>query len=148
MPPPEWSVAKALQIDRTKLEQALGHESAWFIRAATNLLSSLGGTTVEKAEELLANGHGYGLAAAAHLTLELEPVVATELLLDRIEGPDTPGKHYLIGQLNQLDPPWDKRLAAVIRMGLLSSAVKLAGEAATLALKYVESGTRRSRRSY
>ena len=139
VPPPEWSVVKALQIDRTKLEQALGHESVWFIRAATNLLSSLGGTTVEKAEELLANGHGYGLAAAAHLTLKLKSEVATELLLNRIEGPDTPGKHYLIGHLNQLDPPWDKRLAAVIRTGLMSSATELAGEAATLALKYVES---------
>ena len=140
VPPPEWSVVKALQIDRTKLEQALSHESVWFIRAATNLLYSLGGTTVEKAEELLANGHGYGLAAAAHLTLELKPAVATELLLDRIEGPDTPGKHYLIRELNQLDPPWDKRLAAVIRTGLMSSATELAEEAATLIVKYVESG--------
>ena len=140
VPTPEWSAVKALQIDRTKLEQALGHESVWLVRAATNLLSSLGGTTVEKAKELLANGHGYGLAAAAHLTLELESTVATELLLNRIEGPDTPGKHYLVGQLNQLTPPWDKRLAAVIRMGLMGSAVKLAVETATLALKYVESG--------
>ena len=139
VPTPEWSAVKALQIDRTKLEQALGHESVWLVRAATNLLSSLGGTTVEKTEELLANGHGYGLAAAAHLTLKLKSEVATELLLNRIEGPDTPGKHYLIGQLNQLDPPWDKRLAAVIRTGLMSSATELAGEAATLALKYVES---------
>ena len=140
VPTPEWSAVKALQIDRTKLEQALGHESVWLIEAATNLLSSLGGTTVEKAKELLANGHGYGLAAAAHLTLELESTVATELLLNRIEGPDTPGKHYLVGQLNQLTPPWDKRLAAVTRMGLMGSAVKLAVETATLALKYVESG--------
>ena len=140
VPPPEWSAAGTLQIDRTKLEQALGHESAWLIEAATNLLSGLSGTTVEKAKDLLAKGHGYGFAAAAHLTLELGPAVATELLLDRLEGPDTPGKHYLIMQLNELDPPWNKRLASVIRLGLMSSDSKLAEEAATLAAKYVESG--------
>ena len=139
VPPPEWPVAKALQIDRTKLEQALDHESTWLVLAATNLLSSLGDTTVKKAKELLANGSGYGLAAAAHLTQQLEPTVAIELLLNRIEGPDTPGKHYLIRQLNQLGPPWDKRLAAVIQTGLMSSTTELAVETATLALKYVES---------
>ena len=139
-PPPEWSAGRALQIDRTKLEQALGHESVWLIEAATNLLSGLGGMTAEKAKELLAKGHGYGFAAAAHLTLELGPVVATELLLDRLEGPDTPGKYYLIMQLDELDPPWNKRLASVIRLGLMSSDAKLAGEAATLAAKYLESG--------
>ena len=139
VPPPKWSDAKTLQIDRTKLEQAFDHESTWFIRAATNLLSSLGGTTVEKAEELLANGHDYGLAAAAHLTLELKPAVATELLISRIEGPDTPGKHYLISHLNQLDLSWDKQLVDVIQTGLMSSDTELAEEAAMLALKYVES---------
>ena len=136
---PEWSVSKALRIDRAKLEQALSHKSVWLVRAATNLLSSLGEMTVEKAEELLANGRGYGLAAAAHLTLELGPTVATELLLDRIEGPDTPGKHYLIRQLNQLNPPWDKGLAAVTRKGLMNSSIEFAEEAAMLALKYAKS---------
>ena len=139
VPTPEWSVAKVLQIDRTKLEQALGHESVWLVQAAANLLSGLGGTTAEKAKELLDNGHGYGLAAAAHLTRELEPAVATELLLNRIESPDTQGKHYLISHLNQLDLPWDKQLVDVIQTGLMSSDTELAEEAAMLALKYVES---------
>ena len=139
VPTPEWQTAKAMQVDRTRLEQALGHESVWLVQAAANLLFSLGGTTEKKAKELLNNGHGYGLAAAAHLTQELEPATATELLLNRIKGPDTPGKHYLISHLNQLDLPWDKQLAAIIRIGLTSSNTELAGEAATLALKYAES---------
>ena len=140
VPPPEWSVAKALQIDQAKLERALEHESGWLIEAATNLLSGLGGITAKKAKDLLAKGHGYGFAAAAYLTLELRPAVATELLLDRLEGPDRPGKHYLIIQLKQLGPPWNKRLAAVIRLGLMSSDAKFAREAATLAAKYLKSG--------
>ena len=139
VPAPEWSAAKALQIDRTRLEQALGHKSVWLVQAAANLLSGLGGMTEKKAKELLDNGHGYGLAAAAHLTQELGPATAIELLLNRIKGPDTPGKHYLISHLNQLDLPWGKQLEAVIRIGLMSSNTELAGEAATLALKYVES---------
>ena len=139
VPTPEWLAAEALEINRTKLERALGHESVWLVQAAANLLSGLGGTTVEKAKELLDNGHGYGLAAAAHLTWELEPAVATKLLLNRIQGPDTPGKHYLISHLNQLDPPWDERLEDVIRIGLMSSDTELAEEAAKLALKYMES---------
>ena len=139
VPTPEWSAAKAMQIDQTKLMQALGHKSVWLVQVAANLLFSLGGTTEEKAKELLDNGHGYGLAAAAHLTQELGPATATKLLLNRIKGPDTPGKHYLISHLNQLDLPWDKQLAAIIRIGLTSSNTELAGEAATLALKYAES---------
>ena len=139
VPTPEWSDAETLEIDRTKLERALGHESVWLVQAAANLLSGLGGTTVKKAKELLDNGHGYGLAAVAHLTWELEPAVATKLLLNRIQGPDTPGKHYLISHLNQLGPPWNKRLEDVIQIGLMSSDTELAEEAATLALKYVES---------
>ena len=138
VPPPNWSDAKTLQIDQSKLEHALGHESIWLVLAATNLLSGLGKMTAKKAEELLAKGHGYGLAAAAHLTLELEPKVATELLLNRIEGPDTPYKHHLIRQLNQLNPPWNKRLETVIRKELMNSAVELTEETATLLLKYAE----------
>ena len=139
VPPPEWSAVKVLKIDRTKLERALGHESVWLVQAAANLLSVLGGTTEEKAKELLDTGRGYGLAAAAHLTLELEPATATELLLNRIEGLDTPGKHYLISNLNQLNPPWDERLAVVIQTGLISSDIELAEESASLVLKYAES---------
>ena len=140
VPTPEWSAVKALQIDRSKLEQALNYESVWFVNAATELLSGLGGTTVKKAKELLANGRGYGLAAAAYLTLEVGPEVAVELILDRLEGPDTPGIHHLIFPLIELEPPLDKRLMAIIRTGLMSSNIKLAVEMATLAVKYVESG--------
>ena len=140
VPQPEWSAIKNQQVDRTKLEQALSHESEWLMLAATNLLSGLGGMTVNRAKELLANGHGYGLAAVAHLTLELGPLVATELLLERLKGPDTQGKHYLIMQLNELEPPWNEELAALIRNALISSDVKLAGEAAKLAVNFVEKG--------
>ena len=140
VPPPEWSDVKALQINRSNLEQALNYESMWFVHAATNLLSGLGGTTVQESKELLANGHSYGLAAAAFLTFELGPEVAVELILDRLEGPDTLGLHYLIIQLIELEPPLDKRLMAIMRTGLMSSNAKLAVEVATLAVKYVESG--------
>ena len=140
VPPPDWSAAKTLKVDQTKLKKALGHKSAWLVQTATNMLSGLGETTAEMAAELLANGQGYALGAAVHLTMKLEPVVATELLLSRIKGPDTTGKHYLFKALNELDPPWDKALFAAVQTGLMSLTAEVAEEAALLALKYVENG--------
>ena len=140
VPPPDWSAAKTLQVDQSKLKKALSHKSAWLVQAATNLLSGLGETTAEMAAELLANGKGYALGAAVHLTMELDPEVATELLLSRIKGPDTPGKYYLFKALNELDSPWDKALFAAVQTGLMSSTAEVAEEAAVLALKYVENG--------
>ena len=140
VPPPDWSAAKTLKLDQTKLKKALGHKSAWLVQAATNLLSGLGETTAEMAAELLANGQGYALGATVHLTMELDPEIATELLLSRSKGPDTPGKYYLFKALNELDPPWDKALFDAVQTGLMSLTAEVAEEAAVLALKYVESG--------
>lgn len=140
VPPPDWSAAKTLKVDQTKLRKALGHESAWLVQAATNLLSGIGETTAEMAEELLADGKGYALGAAVYLTMELDPEVATELFLSRIKGPDTPENHYLFKALNELDPPRDKALFDAVQTGLMSLTAEVAEEAAILALKYVESG--------
>ena len=140
VPPPDWSAAKTLKVDQTKLKKALGHKSAWLVQAATNLLSGLGETTAEMAAELLANGKGYALGAAVHLTMKLDPEVATELLLSRTKGPDTPGKYYLFKALNELDPPWDKALFDAVQTGLMSLTAEVAEEAAVLALKYAENG--------
>ena len=141
VPPPDWSAVKTLKVDQTKLTKALGHKSAWLVQTATNLLSSLGQTTPEMAAELLANGKGYALGAAVHLTMQLDPEVAIELLLSRLKGPDTLGKYYLFKALNELDPPWDKKLFDAVQTGFMSSTAEVAEEAAVLALKYVENGT-------
>ena len=140
VPSPDWSAAKTLKIDQTKLKKALNHKSAWLVQAATNLLSGIGETTAEMAAELLANGKGYALGAAVHLTMKLDPEVATELLLSRTKSPDTPGKYYLFKALNELDPPWDKTLFDAVQAGLMSLTAEVAEEAAVLVLKYVESG--------
>ena len=140
VPPPDWSAAKTLKLDQTKLKKALGHKSAWLVQAATNLLSGLGEMTSEMAAELLANGKGYALGAAVHLTMELDPAVATELLLSRSKGPDTLEKYYLFKALNELNPPWDKALFTAVQTGLMSLTAEVAEEAAVLALKYVENG--------
>lgn len=141
VPPPDWSAVKTLKVDQTKLKKALGHKSAWLVQTATNLLSGIGETTAKMAAELLTNGKGYALGAAVHLTMQLDPEVAIELLLSRIKGPDTPGKYYLFKALNKLDPPWDKKLFDAVQTGLMSSTAEVAEEAAVLALKYVENGT-------
>ena len=140
VPPPNWSTAKEIRVDRNKLIQALGHKSAWLVQVATKLLVGLGETTIESAADLLANGQGYALAAAVQLTLGLEPAVATQLLLNRIGGPEADGAQYLFRALNELNAAWNEELAAAVQTGLMSLTAEVAEETAVLALKHVEAG--------
>ena len=142
VPPLDWSMTKRLKVDRSKLEKALGYESAWLVEAATNLIGSLGEVTPQQAAKALMIGKSFGLAGAAYLTAKLEPSTAANLLIDRIEGPHTPGIHHLFETLNSLSPPWNSRLASAVQTGLMSDEYKLAAAAAELALKYVENGAR------
>jgi len=140
VPDPEWTKIKSIEVDRNKLEQAITHGSAWLIQAATNLLAELGQTTVADIETLLTECKGFALYATGYLASKLAGQNATGLLLARLQGPVVPGLEYLFITLKDLDEPWTDSLANGVSAGLKASSVRVAEEAANLALKHVEQG--------
>ena len=108
VPEPEWSAVGGVEINWELVERALNHESLWVVEAAVDLLSGRGGVSPAKAGELLSNGSGYGLAAAAHLAAESGGSVAIPLLKARLEGDAVQGFEYLFAQLDRLEPEWGR----------------------------------------
>ena len=133
VPQPDWSAVKTIDVDWQTVERAFNHGSLWLVQAAVNLYCGRGAITPPKARQLLAQGRGYGLAAAAHVACELEPAVAVDLLLASIDERDIPGKQYLFDALTRLTPPWNERLRAAVRSGLMGSDAPAAQAAAALA---------------
>jgi len=135
---PNWERAKQVSISLDKLEQGILHRSEWIVMLATNLLANKASKEqlYPIVERLLNKGIGTTLWATAHLTKELEPSDAIDLIRKRLLKPMSTGCDYLFKTLGELSSSLDdSETLQALKNGLLCKYPKVAVEAAKVARK-------------
>lgn len=138
VPELDWSRAGSLGLDRAKLEHAALQQPQWLAVSATRLLESLDPPGPDRLADLLAKASGLGVFTASHLTRQ-QGEIGLKLLLDRLDGPIISGFEHLLETLVKTCATWPQ-VATGVGKAMHASSARVAVAAATLTLKYVNSG--------
>lgn len=137
----DWTLARNLDLNITKIEAALFHPSRWIVWLAANLLEALLAPPEleDLVRRLFAGGKAHTLWAASGLAGSLKQDRAIALLFERLSKPLVRGCHHLFGLLRRLGLPWGGELSGIVRAGLKGD-VDTALEAAELVAHIAKPG--------
>ena len=134
-----WSRANEIVIDIELVEGLIHHRSQWVQRLATLVINERlhGAARRSACERLLEAGTGDSLHWAAALTAELSD--GCDLLINRLDGPDTAGLHHLFENLRDRGCRVTPAHLTVLEKGLLNRGAKTAVSAARWCQRVVSS---------